>query len=250
MKPLNIVITAFLLCSCSKHTARPVLPSTEITVVDDLTDTFTLHPIADPILALFDFPDAKNQSAKFRLVVVTDRLLNPSVDMTIADGTTTEENNEDQEIDNREQIIYNFYDMVRHGVTEFPSRYSPAGGSLKHSECFATIASELELLAKSTASQRTLIVFSDLLENNELYSCYTDDGRKLLQMHPLKIVHLLQKRCELPKSLVGITVYFVYQPKTRELDQLFNSMVAIYKQLLHERGARIVIQADNKNFQP
>ena len=250
MKQLKMLIVALLLIGCSKRSSRQVAPASYISVIDDRTDSFLLHPIANPILALYAFPNAPDQAARFRLIIITDKLLNPVEDAYIADGPTTERRNENEEIDNREQLVHNFYDWVRHAVADFHTRYSPAGGSLKHSECFATIADELEALSKSTAAQRTLIIFSDLQENNELFSCYTEAGQDLLRSNPAKVTKLLQRRHTLPESLVGITVYFVYQPRTREEDQRFSCMMAIYKSLLHERGARTVVQATNTYYQP
>jgi hypothetical protein len=65
-----------------------------------------------------------------------------------------------------------------------------------------------------------------------------------------KVEQLLQSRHPLPENLVGITIYFVYQPPDREHDQQFSKMLGIYKKLLNERGARVVVQAQNSYYQP
>jgi hypothetical protein len=248
MKQLNILITACLLASCSKE-YTPATPASYISVIDDLTDSFALHPAADPILGLYDFQTDKDQAGNFRLVLITDKQLNPIEEIHIDAGTETEKDNINDEVDYREQLVYSFYDAIRKSLTDFHARYAHSS-PLEHSECFATISSELNCLANSKASQRTLIVFSDLQENEEAFSCYTERGRNLLHTHPDKVMRLLQKRCPLPNDLSGVTVYFVYNPMNREQDISFSEMAGIYKQLLKERRARVVILATNKYYQP
>jgi hypothetical protein len=250
MKKLSIILALCLAASCGKKPNAPTPVHTSCTcTIDDRTDSFALHPLADPILAISEFQNDKDQEATHRLVLLTDKLLNPIEEMHLADANTSEARNENGEMDNREQLVYSYCDAFRSAVGSLYKRF-PVGGTLQHSECFATVAGELEYLANSTASQRTLIVFSDLQENSDAFSCYTQDGLKLLQTHPQKVAKLLQSRRSLPKNLTGVTVYFVYMPLTRDQDQRFNEMVSIYKSLLKERGARVVVQAQNTNYQP
>lgn len=238
-----------LAASCSKSHTPTIVHSSRISVIHDITDSMACFPAADPILAMYGFENDKNQEAHFRLVLISDKKLNPVEEINIEDGTTTEQKNENQETDYREQLVGSFYEEVRNAITDFHKHYVPST-SLKHSECFATIASELELLAGSKAAQRTLIIFSDLQENTDVFSCYTPQGQRLLQNNPGKVAKLLLQRHPLPDNLIGITVYFVYNPCNRDQDIMFGEMVAIYMQLLHARGARIVIQATNKNYEP
>ena len=247
MKQLTRVFLACILASCSKSHTPTVVHSSRISVIPDISDSMACIPAADPILALYGFENNKDQEAHFRLILISDKKLNPAEEINIDDGVTSEQKNENQETDYREQLVNAFYDEVRNTIADFRKHYIPCA-ALKHSECFATIAGELELLAGSKAAQRTLIIFSDLQENTDVFSCYTPQGQCLLQTNPEKVAKLLLQRCPLPDNLVGVTVYFVYNPCNRDQDIMFGEMVAIYKQLLHARGARIVIQATNKNF--
>jgi hypothetical protein len=239
MKQLSSVLIICALAACSKKITPCVTHESDITVISDMTDSFALRPAAEPILALYDFPTDKDQAAAFRLVLITDKLLNPVEDIHIEEGTVTEHQNVNDEVDFREQLVYGFYDAVRKSFTDFPSRYAHHS-SLGHSECFATIASELNLLASRKASQ----------ENEDAFSCYTEQGRNMLRINPDKVAMLLQKRCPLPNDLEGVTVYFVYEPLDREQDARFSEMMGIYKRLLKERRARVVVQANNKNDLP
>jgi hypothetical protein len=249
MKLLSIIFPLLFITACNKRCVAPVTHSVHVTVIDDLTDTFALHPSPAPIIAAYNFNVDPNQAATFRLTLLTDKLLNPVQDISVSDGITTEKQNVNEDIEYRERLVYSFLGSVRKAVTDFHEQYAPAGGTLKHSECFATISAELEYLANDNSFQRYLIIFSDLAENNDDFSCYTRKGQKLLASNTNKVAKLLQKRHPLPASLAGVTVFFVYQPRTHEEDKRFALMVGIYTKLLRARGARVVIQANNSNFQ-
>jgi len=248
MKIIKIMGLLCLLASCSKQHSEAVAPATDITVITDLTDTFAVYPQAEPILALYGFDNNAERAASFRQVLLTDKKLNPIEDIALESGKVSESHNTNDDVEYREQIIYAFQDAVRKAINDFKKRY--AVRPLGHSECFATISSELNRLAASTASQRTLLVFSDLQENEEDFSCYSEASQQLLRENPSKVARKLLRRCPLPESLVGITVYFIYDPPDRDADTRFGNMVALYQRLLKARGARVVIQADNKRYEP
>jgi hypothetical protein len=249
MKKLFTIFALCLAVSCRKNQAPQPMHSSCISIIDDRTDPFALHPLPEPILALYDFQNDKDQEATARLVLITDKLLNPVQEIHLQDGRSSEAHNANDEIDNREQLVYSYCDAFTNAVNGFHKRYAP-DSTLNHSECFATIASELEYLFKNPALQKTLIVFSDLQENSDVFSCYTAKGQRLLCSNTKKVEQLLQSRHPLPENLVGITIYFVYQPPDREHDQQFSKMLGIYKKLLNERGARVVVQAQNSYYQP
>jgi hypothetical protein len=250
MKQLSLILTVIcILAACSKNSSPRMCHTTDICVIHDLTDSFDLQPAIEPILSLYNFQEDKDRAASFRLVLITDKQLNPAEEIHLEEGTITERQNINEEIDYREQLVYSFYDAVRTSFTDFQKRYAHSS-SLGHSECFATISSELNRLASNKASQRTLIVFSDLQENEDIFSCYSKQGRYLFGTYPAKVAALLQKRTPLPNNLRDVTVYFVFNPKDRDQDRHFSEMVHIYRELLGERGARVVVQATNKSYEP
>ncbi|MBS1633859.1 MAG: hypothetical protein JST10_14950 [Bacteroidetes bacterium] len=247
MKLTSVLISICMLESCSKFQAPKVQSAADISVIDDRTDTLLQHPIADPILALYHFENDQEKAANFRLVVITDKVLNPLASTTLDNSEMTEQRNEKDDVYNREQVINSFYNTVRYAIAEFPKQYSSK--PLAHSECFATIATELERMSKSKASQRTLIIFSDLQENTDAFSCYSEDDQKMLTEKPKRITDILCKHRELPKDLSGIVIYFVFQPRDRSSERMFFLIVnQVYKKLLEPKGARIVIQAQNNQY--
>jgi hypothetical protein len=93
-----------------------------------------------------------------------------------------------------------------------------------------------------------LLVFSDQQENSELFSCYTKANQLLLHKSPDKVAKHLDSFHLLPENLKGYTIFFVYQPKTREEDQKYLEMITVYKMLLEPRGATVTIQASNNSY--
>lgn len=247
MKYTKIVIALSFLTGCLRF--EPMLPpdTYQVDVVLDITDTLKCYPLADEILTLFDYEKDKEPGAIFRYVLVTDKKLNPFVEVKLEDGRTSAKNNENGELDYRNDLIKGFYDSVRTAIADFHKQYLPVT-PLSHSECFTTISTELGLLAKSKASKRILLAFGDQQENEDFFSCYRPADIQRLKEHPEKVAELLQKQCPLPKNLYGVQVFFVFNPVDRNQDMMFGLMMKVYQQLLSERGATVTIQASNKIF--
>ena len=89
-----------------------------------------------------------------------------------------------------------------------------------------------------------------LMENEETYSTYTEQGQQMLNANPNRVAQILLKRSPLPEDLEGVRIYIVYNPADREQDRRFSEMTAIYERLLKERHASIKIQATNKFYEP
>jgi len=248
MKNLKSLLAICLLYSCGKLGIQSKTSTSLLTVVYDITDPLKCIPCANPILKLYDFQSYKDQLAQFRLVPVSDKKLNPIREVTIENSSVSDQNNVNEEMDYRENLVLAFYDSVRMAINDFQSQYT-ADTSLHYSECYSTIATELEILASRNASKKILIVFSDLFENSVEFSCYTYQGLSLLKNNPEKVEAILLRQHPLPDNLQGIMIYAVYNPDNRENDILFSKMATVYKHMMTSRGATIKFQATNKYFQ-
>jgi hypothetical protein len=249
MNQRNFLLVLILLASCSKATNESAINGTDIVLVHDLTDALQCTPEPEAILGLHAFDVDKNQAASFRYVLITDKQSNSVETIQIADGKTTEKLNENDEEDYREKMVWAYYDAVRNAIKNFPSQFQ-SKLSLEHSECFATIASQLEELAQRNGARQILISYGDLSENSEAFSCYSRKGKRLLKEHPEKVAVLIMKSHTLPKTLRGTSIYFVFNPRNREEDIRFNQMVTVYRYILQGKGARIIVQSQNNYYQP
>jgi len=245
---IHFAILCILFVGCSKKENNQIPKSTKIVVVHDVTDSFLLQPLADPVLNLYDFPQNKEQEAAFDFVVLSSRLLNPVKPLHLADDETTEEDNTADDPQYRDKLITKFYDNVRTVFRELPNRFRNQQ-SENRSMCFCTIVSQVRRLASSRYEKKLLIVYSDLSENNSVFNAYSLEDMKELQEDPEAVGNRISQQCTIPKNLDGITIIFVFQPRTREEDERFMDMVGMYHMVLEKRGAKIKIQAHNDNFQ-
>ncbi len=241
-----ITLVVILAVGCRKHTPS-VEHITQIVVINDQTDRLILRPEAEPIVSLFGFNDDLEQGATLRLLSLTDKKLNNLEVLNLPDAATSSKESRTDDIRSREAMITGFLNTSRREIKSFSETACDSG--LRQSECYATIANQLEYLAGSHAVRRVLLIYSNLFENQDAFSIYKPDDFRLLKEHPSAVVKLLQQRHPLPNNLSGVTVYFVFSPISREDDIRFDIMVNLYKGLLKSRGARVVITTDNKTFE-
>ncbi len=248
----TLVITLFILAGAlsfeaCKKTSNEQHWSTKIVVIEDLTDSFQITPPPDPILALYDFKRHPEQEASFDIAFITDMQLNPVAHLHLNDGITSEAENTSDDAQFREKQITAFYAKARQAFTSSRERFSGRRGR-NRSEVFCSIISQLRQLAASHYRQKRVVVLSDLNEHSEAFSTYNSANRKQLAEEPEAVGALLSERCPLPNNLKGISIVFVYQPRTKEDDMRFMDWVGVYQRLLEKRGARISFQASADNF--
>lgn len=243
MKLILIILLISITNACNKS---PQEQGFYIALIKDVTDEHILQPQAQSILALFNLSENKSNSANFRYSEIRDLSLVPVTTFYLPDECTTESKNSKNEPHFREKLILTFYDTIKKVLSK--PNINNDSSFLNHSECFRSICNELNVLAQNSSSKRILIVFSNLFENSKILNVYSRKSKNLLNKEPGKIKKIFQNMHMLPDRLNGIMTVFVYQPKNREDDKQFNAMVSIYKSLLQERGAKVIIQANNTHY--
>ncbi len=249
MRTLSLFMLLYLLPACRVEDNVIGQGSTDIAVLHDITDPHYLWPVADPILALYQFDKDKNKAGGYRLRCIEDMHLNPVHEFHLPDGNTSKSQNRSVDPYYRERLILSFYAKIRTSLSDF-RLVNDSAQSKQYSECFSTIAEELTILGESNATEKILLVFSDLQENSEVFSCYRSESQSLLQSDPKKVGDLLNEQYHLPDDLTGIRVIFIYRPGTREEDQRYKNMNEVYRYLLENRHAQVQTQANNNYFLP
>lgn len=244
---MYIVFTAVALLSCFNAQKQQQPHSIYVTAVVDITDHRQVYPNAESILPIFNFNNAENSEATFRICPVTDRELNPDIEFHLPNNIETEKSNSYDDPDFRKKVIVQFFSSIRKTITEFNTKVK-SDTSVAHSECFKCISNELENLVQHKSNKGVLLVYSDLQENSAILNCYTRFNQKLLISNPENIVGVFEKTVLLPKDLKNITVSFVYNPVSREDDIRFMAMLKVYKKLLLSRGAKVTVSANNPTY--
>lgn len=244
MKNIVSCLAAILALGCNN--SPKVYDSVMVSVIDDRTDRFLLKPLAEPILALYQFERDASKEALFRYATISDLRQISVCKYSLPNSNETEKSNTSEDINFRETLIYNFYDSVRRCLKLAGVRREH---TLKYSECYSAIAKELNVMTKMGIRQRVLLVYSDCMENNPAtFSAYTPCGRKELKQ-PKVIAKRLEQQQVLPKSLDGIEVHFIYKPENRGADTVFLQIMEVYKLLLLPKGAKVHISATNQYFE-
>ena len=243
---IQFVIVIILFVACNKASTNEKELSTYVSVIVDITDPIEVRPDPDPILSLYHFSDYPDKEAFFRLSIISDKKLNPVVEYHLADGKTTERKNRTGDVQYRAKLILSLYASIRKSMSNFWLQ-NDSTHSLDHSECFNTIASELGVLSKSSANEKIIVIYGDLLENSG-FNSYIKSNQVLLQYDPGEVARQLHADELLPIDLTGITVFFIYRPETREQDQKYELVQGFYKYLLESRGAVVFTKATNNFF--
>jgi hypothetical protein len=235
-------IYLLLLCFISCRDTQETQPaSVAITVLNDITDPRQIQPNAEFPLALLGLDIHKENEVHFKITSTTDMVLNPSREVNLQSLIVTEKENVNDDPYYREKCVLSFYTQVKEAIKENIGGKERTN-TYKHSECFRTICREIIELQKQKSAKSILIVYSDLQENSDIANVY---GKKGIDTSSVK--KAFTKTKQLPDSLNGLTVYFVFQPMDREEDKKFISIYALYEKLLLERGARVILQTNNKN---
>jgi hypothetical protein len=242
-----ILLTVFVYACTSNHKPEP--PYMSLTAIKDVTDAHRLVPDPTAILSAFDLADNKSKAVEFKCTEITDQLLAPSVDLNLPDAAVAEKNNRNNEPMYRERTILQFMDTLRK-VLATPVEKIDTVQTLHHSECFRTISNELTTLTQKQSQHKILWLFSNVQENSAILSVFDSNIKKAISSNPQTIIQQFEKTGLLPKDLSHITVVFSYLPFNREDSENFISIAEkIYKPLLEDRKATVVIQATN-TFNP
>lgn len=241
-----ILFSLLVVCSCAKKTIEQP-DSIYVGVIVDVTDHRQVYPDAEKILPLFDFNTKENSAAYFKICTITDRELNLDIEFHLATSAITQNDNIDDDPDFRKKLIVQFFDSIRSAITQFNTRIN-RDSIYTYSECFKTIAGELQNIVNHKTDKAILLIYSDLQEKSALFNCYTKYSQKLLASYPEKIAAIFEKTLLLPKNLNNIKICFVYNPVSRDDDIRFMAMLKVYERMLSARGVMVIVRSDNPKY--
>ncbi len=244
MKTLAILV--IILCiieSCSNTQSEITYGSSELCVIFDITDQLLVKPHANSLLALYNFTNHKEQEASFKITTISDKQLNPTLNLHLGNDAESKKQNHSNDPNYRDKLIMIFYDSIRHMVARYDSLYGNSK-SIGYSECYRSIADILVEMNKTEVENKFLVIYSDLQENSDLFNCYTQSPFSK-NINARQVAYKIDSIYPLPNDLKNITVYVVYQPPTREADKNFMFMCEVYKYLLEKQNAKFIIRTSN-----
>ena len=210
-------------------------PITTVVVLRDVTDRFEAQPEVGEILELFDRSAAGRWNGAHLLAsTVTDVSYNrvAEVKLNPASKWLSNELQREKDVKRFEADVVNIVGLISADT---------AGRS--HSSVYRAVALQLIRLSKDPAARRSLVVYSDLMENSPDLSMYHAATFRALQADPGSVAALLEQQEPLP-SLRGIEVHLVHQPTDAVTDKQYRVVSGFYRQLLESKGATVHISAN------
>lgn len=209
----------------------PSNETTAVSVLWDVTDSSIAGPDSESIRKLFHLEDNKWQGADFRYSTITDLSLNEMSEAHIKASFSLLSN----EFERTSEVA-----AFNANVNTILSAGKLRGEGRIHTSAYKPISRELMHLSESAAEKKILVVYSDLMENESDFSLYGKNMLELIEKNPESVKEAFLKEMPLP-SLSGITVYFVYTPKSEIQDKEFSILSQLYASMLEAKGANVYI---------
>ena len=214
-------------------TAKPG-PVNELIVMQDMTAPHLSKPGAEDILPLYGFEEEKYSGGVFRFTVLTDVSANRTYEAEIKSENEWLSNEYD-----REEKIQGFYSEIRNIL----SGIGKESVGKNYSSIYTPLADGLNKLSESKAKKRILLIYSDLMENTGDISFYNENTLRRIKSGDGGIRKYLEDKTPI-SDLKGVTAYLIYQPADPEEDRLYRIVSGFYKDILEQKGARVVITAN------
>jgi hypothetical protein len=237
MKKKLMYFIVLIAGACSVYAFTVATSQTQsiaVSVLWDKTDTMLSNPNSTTIDALYNLKSNQWNGAYFSYASITDVDFNRRQDCTLEQASMWNGN----ELKRKKQVGA-FFDSIDSIVKQSESIKA---GKL-HSSIYHTVMYELARLKSEPASSHTLLVYSDLQENSDLYNVYDPDMLQTLLYKRDKVKNVFEKSLQ-PPDLHGISVYILFEPKSQEDNRTFSAMSKIYKDILTEHGATVFIQSN------
>lgn len=218
--------------------------STCVHVIYDVTQASECRPAVSSLLPLFDF-DGGDTYAEFKLTILRGRLLNAAVTITQDDIPGTESKKSRLR---RSECIDTFRSGIETQLRTFPLKFTEPPLRVRK-ETYKTFASEIWELARSRAGRKVIVVYSGLEEEQPDFSTSSKESVELMKTDPIAVGEKLLRGKSLPDVLPGLTVIFVFNGNTEKENETFRHMSAVYKELLLDRGAQVIIQSQSNRFE-
>ena len=220
-------------------------PFTDIIVVQDVNSP-SLFIDTDLLEATYALHENLDKKATFRLSSLSDKYVPDASEAYLTSGADSIAENTEHDYRHRFDEIETFYDEIQTILDN--SHAATDQAATAESECYRTIANELNIFSNGTATHQVLIVNSSLCERSDLLDCTSHAGRRLLFLSPRKVAKLFRKAFPIGK-IQGVKVVFLHTREDQDEEVRFMQMVDVYKRILKPLGAKVSILELTKNHE-
>lgn len=230
--PLTITLLLAVCLWWGCDTPSQQTAKTDIVVLIDRTDRDSLrgYLTAQSILQPFDVQHNKWQSIRIVISTISDKDINDHIAVELPQQSEWNGN-----IVERGAQIQCFMKQVQTALDTM--RNAPI---CLHSIVYRTIAREANTLAVSRATNKYLLVYSDLYENNGEVNFYRQSFIRELKQTPDKVEQQIIKTMPL-NNMAHIQLSLLYNPTSFVDNNRFMPVATMYKHLFEAHGAQVQI---------
>lgn len=235
----KFLFASILLClfACSSPEQRQ---SKAISVLFDITDPLTARPDADELYNFLD-ADNSNQNLHIRYGEISQVDFNPVRELIRPASKTGLLSNAVEE----KQRMRGFGKELEALLVPTDS-ITPQD----HSSIFMPIISEIKVLQDfDNVSDKTLIIYSNLMENNSWISYYRYDDLLNLEYRPEVLLEkYLQKTDGINPSDI-LQIHVIYIPEDAKSNRQYQHLQQLYRMVFEKLGISISFSANLTNAQ-
>lgn len=233
MKNLTLAIIAVILSGCNMNQLINPGQTTAATLLWDKTDTLLSKPEIEVIQKDFELSD-KSRGAVFKLLPISDVEFNYTYTHTLEAKPELLTNPME-----RKAKIKDFYREVSNSLEQIDN--APVG--MGNSQIFSVVMREAQELAKQDVDRKVLYVYSDLREHSGVFCAYNPKDLADLKDNREQVVSKFKRQFKVG-DVTGVEIHFIYQAEHFQDSEAFNLMSGLYKTILEEAGAQVLISAN------
>lgn len=208
--------------------------TTAISVLRDDTDSLT-RPNSE-LVNLYGISDAKLLGGYlFRERAISDVSLN-HVHQEYVKPTTYINSNDNSRVAELKAFKNRIIKYIDSLVNE---PYKPKANSL----VYQAIVSELQNLQKTEATNKYMIIYSDLLQNSDEFSFYKGKDFDEAKSHPDKVVARFESMAPMP-DLSGMKIYVINTPRNYAAERKFSVAVSVFKLLVEQKHGQLIVESN------
>lgn len=235
---MTILLLMLFFGSCSK---APKVPILDLTICTDVTEGKDNKLTYSDVQQMLELDNYLWYEYNIKIKQLTE------INRGLSTSSHLPEGNEQEELlTDRKQKVHSFLKQTQQMMESFGEEFEKKNQSI----LYKPIAEEINALARnSKATNKWLVIHSDLLEHSTLLNVYDKKTQDLLFSNPQKVIKQFQDNYPLEEDLTGITVIIVYHANKQD-NQLHSKMAEIYQLMLNQRSAYVAISANYQTPKP
>lgn len=231
MKTPAYYIAWILAVACIGCTTQTTHYDTEISVLIDRTDRLSVYPTAERILALTELTDNTWQGVKIRVSYISDKDINEEIIFALP-----QQNRLLYGTKKREAEVARFVKNLSAFFTSVDTT-----STYTHSIIYRSVAKHANILSTSPSSKKHLLVYSNMMENSEVWNFYDPATLTVITENPEAICQVIERSVPLG-AMSGVDIWLLHTPATYEGNTIYMSVARVWATLFEQKGARVHIQ--------